>query len=65
MIIISWSFLGFPMIEALPPKVTFTSEFFVDAILPHIVAVKPAADLSRRLILHTDNASALRARSTA
>jgi hypothetical protein len=27
-----WSPLGFPMIQTLPPKVTFTLEFFVDAV---------------------------------
>jgi hypothetical protein len=37
-IIIFWSPVGFPVIQALPPKVTFTSELFVDDILPHIVA---------------------------
>jgi hypothetical protein len=57
MIIIFWSPLGFPVIQALSPKVTLTSEFFVDAILSHIVAAKPAGDPGRRLVLHMDNAS--------
>jgi hypothetical protein len=45
------------VIQALPSKVTFTSEFFVDAILPHTIAAKPAGDHGRRLVLHMDNAS--------
>jgi hypothetical protein len=52
MIIIFWSPLGFPVIQALPRKVTFTSKFFVDAILPYIVAAKPAGDSGRRMVLH-------------
>jgi hypothetical protein len=64
-IIILWSPLGFPVIQDLPPKVTFTSEFFVDAILSHIVAAKPADDPGRRLSLHMDNASPHHARLTA
>jgi hypothetical protein len=44
MIIIFWSPLGVLVIQALPPKVTFTPELFVDAILSHIVATKPASD---------------------
>jgi hypothetical protein len=47
-IIIFWSPLGFIVIQALPPKVTFTSELLIDAILPHIVAAKPAGDPGRR-----------------
>jgi hypothetical protein len=42
LIIVFWSPLGFSVIQARRPKVTFTSEFFVDAILPHMVAAKPA-----------------------
>jgi hypothetical protein len=38
MIIIFWLPLGFPVIHALPPKLTFTSKLFVGDILPHIVA---------------------------
>jgi hypothetical protein len=44
MIIIFWSPLGFPVIQAAPPKVAFRSEFFVDTILPHVVITKPAGD---------------------
>jgi hypothetical protein len=62
MIIIFWSPLGFPVIQALPPKVTFTSEFCVDAVLPHIVATKRADDPGRWMVLHMDSASAYRAR---
>jgi hypothetical protein len=65
MIVIFWSSLGFPVIQALPPQVTFTSEFFVDAILPHIVAAKPAGDPGRQLVLHIDNASPHRVGLTA
>jgi hypothetical protein len=65
MIVIFWSPLGFPVIQALPPNVTFTSEFFVDAISPLIVAAKPASDPGRRLVLHMDNVSPHRARLTA
>jgi histone-lysine N-methyltransferase SETMAR len=65
MIIIFWPFLSFPVIQDLPPKVTFISEFFTDAILPHVVAAKPADDADRRLALHMDKASSHRARSTA
>jgi hypothetical protein len=45
--------------------VTFTSEFFVDAIFPHILAAKPASDPDRWLVLHIDNASPHGARLTA
>jgi hypothetical protein len=45
--------------------VTFTSEIFIDAILQHIVAAKPAGDPGQRLVLHMDNASPHRARLTA
>jgi hypothetical protein len=62
MIIIFWPPLGFLVREALPPKVTFTSKFFVDAILPYIIAAKPAADPGRQLVLDMDNASPRRAR---
>jgi hypothetical protein len=44
MIIICWSALGFRVIQTLPLKVTFTLKFVVDAILPHIVAAKPAGN---------------------
>jgi hypothetical protein len=64
MIIIFWSPLGIPVIQDLPPKVTFPSEFFVDAILPHIVAAKPAGDPGRRLVPYLGSASPNRARST-
>jgi hypothetical protein len=33
MIIIFWSRLGIPVIQAIPPKMPFASEFLVDAIL--------------------------------
>jgi hypothetical protein len=62
---IFWSAHGFPLIQARPPKETFTSDFFTDAILPHIVAAKPAGDPGRRLVLHMDNASLHRAGLTA
>jgi hypothetical protein len=62
---IFWSPLGFPVIQVLPPKVTFTSKLFIDAILLHIVAAKPAVDPGRRLVLHMDNASPPRAILTA
>jgi hypothetical protein len=65
MIIVFWSPLGFPVIQALPPKVIFTSKFFIDAILPHIVAAKPAGDPGRRRVLHMNNAFPHRARLTA
>jgi hypothetical protein len=65
MLIIFWSPLSFSVIQVLPPNVTFTSEFFIDAILPHIVAAKPAGNLGRRLVLHMDNASPHGARLTA
>jgi hypothetical protein len=65
MIIIFWSLLGFPVIQALPPKVAFTSKFFIDGILPHIVAAKPAGDPDGRLVLYRDNASPHRGRLTA
>jgi hypothetical protein len=63
--IIFWLPLGFPVIQALPLNLAFTLEFFVDAILPPIVAAKPADDPGRRLVLHMDNASPHRARLTA
>jgi hypothetical protein len=62
MVIIFWSLLGFAVIQALPPKVTFTSEFCVDAVLPHAVATKRADDPSQWLVLHMDSASAYGAR---
>jgi hypothetical protein len=62
MVIIFWSPLGFPVIQALPPKVTFTSEFCVDTVLPYIVTTKRADDPGRWLVLHMDSASAYRAR---
>jgi hypothetical protein len=65
MIIIFWSPLGFPVIQALPPKVTFTSEFFIDAFLPHIVVAMLAGNPGRRLVLHMDHASPHRARLAA
>jgi hypothetical protein len=65
MVTIFWSPLGFRVIQALPPRVTFTPEFFFDAILPHIVAAKPLGDPGRRLVLHLDNASRHGARLTA
>jgi hypothetical protein len=65
MIILFWSPLGFPVIQTLPAKVIFTSEFFVNAVLSHIVAGKPAGNPGRRLIPHMDNASPHRARLTA
>jgi hypothetical protein len=65
MIIIFWSPLGFPVIQALLPKVIFTSEFFVDRILPYIDAAKPAGDPARRLVMHIYNISPHRARLTA
>jgi hypothetical protein len=52
------------VIQALPPKVIFTAEFFVENILPEIVPAKPASDTHRRLVLHMDNASPHRALST-
>jgi hypothetical protein len=61
MTIIFWSPLGFPVIQALPPNVTFTAEFFVESIVPDIVAAKPASDTHRRLVLHMDKASPHRA----
>jgi hypothetical protein len=61
MSIIFWSPLGFFVRQALPLKVTFTSEFFVDAILRHIIAGKPASDPGRRLVLYMGNASPHRA----
>jgi hypothetical protein len=64
MIVIFWSPLGLPVIQALLPKVTFTLEFFVDANLPHIVVAKRAGNPGRRLVLHTDNASPHRVRLT-
>jgi hypothetical protein len=48
---------GFAVIQARPPKVTFASEFFVNAILPHIVAAKPADNPGRPLLLPMDKAS--------
>jgi hypothetical protein len=51
MIIIFWSPLGFPVIQARQPKVPFTSEFFVDAILLH-VAAKSAGSPGHRMVLH-------------
>jgi histone-lysine N-methyltransferase SETMAR len=65
MIAIFWSPLGFPLIQALPSKVTFTSEFFVSAVLTHIVASKPVGDPGRRLVLHMEDASPYRATLTA
>jgi hypothetical protein len=64
MIIIFWSPLGFPVIQALPPNMAFTLGFFIDSILLQIVAAKPAGDPGRRLVLHMDNISPHRARLT-
>jgi hypothetical protein len=61
MIVIFWSPLDFPVIQALSSEVTFTAEFFAENILPEIVAAKPASDTHRRLVLHMDNASPHRA----
>jgi hypothetical protein len=57
MIIISWSPLDFRVIQARPPKATFTLKFFTDAILPHSVTAKPAGDTGRWVVLHMNNAS--------
>jgi hypothetical protein len=65
MIVIFWSPRGVPVIQDRPPKVTFTPEFFVDAILPHVVSAKPTGGPGRRLVLHMDNASPHRVRLTA
>jgi hypothetical protein len=65
MIIIFWLPLGFPVVQALPSRVTFTSEFFVDAVLLHIATTKPAGGPGRQLVLHMDSTSAHRARLTA
>jgi hypothetical protein len=65
MIIIFRSPLGFSVIQVLSTQMTFTSEFFVDAILPHIVAAKPAGDPNRLLILHMNNTFPHRASLTA
>jgi hypothetical protein len=65
MIIFLWSALGFPVVQARPQDVPFTSEVCVDAFLPHIVAAKLAGDPSRRLVLYMANASPHRARLTA
>jgi hypothetical protein len=65
MVIIVWPPLGFPVTQTLPSKVTFTSKFFIDVILPHIVAAKPAGDPGRRWVLHIDSASPHHARLTA
>jgi hypothetical protein len=56
-IVIFWSPLSFPVIQALPPKMTFTAKFLVNNILPDIVAAKPACDPCQRLVLHLANAS--------
>jgi hypothetical protein len=61
MIIIFWSPLSFPVIQALPSKVTFTAGSFVENILPEIVAATPASDTHRRLVLHMEDASPHRA----
>jgi hypothetical protein len=57
MIIVFWSPVGFPVIWALTPKMTFTVEFFVDDISPDVVAAKPSSNPKRRLALHVDNDS--------
>jgi histone-lysine N-methyltransferase SETMAR len=44
---------------------TFTAKFFIDNVLPDIVAAKPPCRPHRRLIVHMDNASPHRAVSTA
>jgi hypothetical protein len=44
------------VIQDLPPKGTFIAGFFVENILPDIVAAKPASDTHHRLVLHMDNA---------
>jgi hypothetical protein len=62
MIIFFWLPLGFPVTQTLLPKLTFTSTFFVDTILPHIIAAKSANDPGRRLVLHMDNSFPHRAR---
>jgi hypothetical protein len=61
MIITFWSSLGFPMIQTLPPKMTFTAKFFVDNILPDVLAAKRACQPYRRPVLHMDTASPHRA----
>jgi hypothetical protein len=43
-IIIFWSPLGFPVIQALAPKVIFTPKFCVDDILAHTAAANQAGD---------------------
>jgi hypothetical protein len=60
MIAIFWLPLSFPVIQALPPKMTFTAKFFVSIILPDIVAANPACSPDRRLVLYIDNASPYR-----
>jgi hypothetical protein len=42
MVVVFWSPLSFPVIQVLPPKMTFTAKFFVDNSLPDIAAAKPA-----------------------
>jgi hypothetical protein len=43
-IIVFWLPLDFPVIQIWPPKMTFTTKFFVNNTLPDIVAAKPACD---------------------
>jgi hypothetical protein len=44
MIVMFWSPVGFLVISTLPRKITSASKFFIDNILPDIVAAKPACD---------------------
>jgi hypothetical protein len=56
MVAIFWSLLGFPVINALPPRIKFAVHYFGRDIIPKIVEGMPfhLADSPVQLMLHMD-----------
>jgi hypothetical protein len=64
MIIIFWSPLGFPVIDALPAGEKFRARYFCDNIVPQIAkqrSLDARQNRGRRCVVHIDNATRHRA----
>jgi hypothetical protein len=67
MVTIYWSPLGFPILEALGKRKTFTSDYFCETIAPQFVEYAPMESRQargRRITIHMDNASPHRSKQT-
>jgi histone-lysine N-methyltransferase SETMAR len=67
MLTVFWSPLGFPVVEVLAKKKTFTSEYFCETICTKLVACAPEETRrngGRKLTIHMDNASPHRSKQT-